>query len=100
MKKKILLIVISIIVIIVIVVFGIIKITFSNSLKFVCKSSEGSITIYYKNDKINGYTKSGRFSYDLDEQKKLAEKIGMEEYLESFEEWFSSNFQNGKCEKK
>lgn len=99
MKKKIITIS-SVIVIIIIVILGVLKLVFNGSEKLVCKSNEGSITIYYKKNKLEGYTKKGRFSYNLDEQEKIVEKIGIEKYLENFEEWFLSSFQNGKCEKK
>ena len=98
--KKVVLIVISVIVVILVIVFGVITFIFKDSEKFVCKSSEGSITIYYKNGKINGYSSVGRYSYDFDEQKKDAEQMGIEEYFEQFNVWFVENSTNGKCEKK
>ena len=49
----------------------------------------------YNNKTITGYTASG-LSYDFDEQKKLADEIGSEAYLNQFENWFKTNT-TGSC---
>ena len=72
--------------------------TFSSSDKLVCKSTEGSITISYDENTIIGYTASG-ISYDLEGQKKIAEQIGVSEYIEEFDKWFQKNT-SGSCENK
>ena len=55
----------------------------TTSKKLVCKSDEGNIKIMYNDKTITGYTASG-VSYDLDGQKKYAEQIGIEAYLDEF----------------
>lgn len=70
----------------------------ANSQKLICKSSEGSITILYDENSINGYTVVN-MSYDLDAAQEYAEQIGVEAYLDEFELWFSSNL-NGSCTRK
>ena len=62
----------------------------TTSKKLVCKSDEGNIKIMYNDKTITGYTASG-VSYDLDGQKKYAEQIGIEAYLDEFSTWFSTN---------
>ena len=75
-----------------ILIFVVISVT---SKKMVCKSDHGNITIMYNNKTITGYTASG-LSYDFDEQKKLADEIGSEAYLNQFENWFKTNT-TGSC---
>ena len=49
----------------------------------------------YNEETILGYTASG-LSYDLDGQKKYAEQIGVDSYLQEFSYWFKSNI-DGSC---
>lgn len=79
-----------------IVVLGIVSV--SNSNKFVCESSEAKITIMYNDDELLGYSASGMY-YDLDKQKELVSEVGMDAYLEAFNEWFEINA-GGTCVKK
>lgn len=58
--------------------------------KMVCKSGEGSITIMYKDGKLTGYT-AKNIEYDLEGQQKVAELMGIDAYLSSFNEWFENN---------
>ena len=81
-------------VILFIILFLIISAT---SKKLVCKSNEGNITIMYNNKTISGYTANG-LSYDLDGQKKYAEEIGIDAYIEEFSTMFS-NKTAGSCSK-
>ena len=74
------------------VAFGVIA---SKTKKMVCKSNEGDITLVYNNKTIVGYTALG-MGYDFDEQKAIAEKIGIEAYLDEFDAWFTTNT-TGKC---
>ena len=67
----------------------------NSSEKLVCKSSQGNITIMYNEETISGYTAAG-LSYDLDGQKKYAEQIGVDSYLQEFSYWFKSNT-DGSC---
>ena len=71
------------------------SITSANSDKLVCKSKKGNITIMYDDTRITGYSATG-MSYNLDEQKKVAEKIGMDNYIIQFNDWFISNT-SGSC---
>lgn len=66
--------------------------------KLECKSSEGNITIMYSEDEIVAYTANG-INYDLDKQKKVAENIGVDAYMEEFSIWFSTNT-TGTCKRK
>lgn len=81
------------------VVFGVVIFTIIsvNSKKLVCKSDEGNITIMYNKKTITGYNAKG-MSYDLDGQKDYADKIGIDAYIEEFENWFKTNT-TGTCSK-
>ncbi|MBR3161435.1 MAG: hypothetical protein IKF19_01735 [Bacilli bacterium] len=61
---------------------------FGSTKKYVCKSSMGNITIIYNKKTILGYATTGGISYDLDGQKKIAEQIGVDYYLDEFNDWF------------
>lgn len=80
---------------IVVLAVVIISIVSSNSNKLVCKSNEGNITIMYNDNEITGYTASG-MSYDLDQQKSYAKKVGVQAYLDEFSTWFETNT-TGSC---
>lgn len=92
--KKVLGIIIAIVVIVIVILF----VVSSTSKKLVCKSNEGNITLMYDDNTIKGYTASG-ITYNLDEQKKVAEQLGMDEYLNQFSDWFSTNT-TGTCTRK
>lgn len=76
------------------IIIGIVSLT---SKKMKCESSRGDITIMYNDDEITGYAASG-LSYDLDSQKSYAKSIGVDAYLDEFEEWFEDNA-GGFCER-
>lgn len=78
----------------VIIIFSIISAT---SSKLICKSDEGNITIMYNDKTITGYKANG-ISYNLDEQKGVAEQIGVDSYLDEFSTWFQNNT-TGTCSK-
>ena len=82
-----------------VVVLGVIVFSFVSltSKKLVCKSNEGNITIMYNDKTLTGYTATG-LSYDFDEQKKYAEQIGIDAYLDEFSTLFRSNT-TGSCSK-
>lgn len=82
------------IIVLVVIFFVVISAT---SKKMVCKSDEGNITLMYNDKTITGYTAKG-ITYDLDEQKKYAEQVGIDAYLSEFAEWFSNNT-SGSCNK-
>lgn len=95
--KKGLMIVGGVVVSIVVLFIIIFTIVSASSNKLVCKSNEGNITIMYNDKEITGYT-AKNMSYDLNNQKKIAKQIGIEEYLNQFSSWFSKNT-TGTCEK-
>lgn len=68
----------------------------ATSKKLVCKSAEGNITIMYNEKTITGYT-AKNITYDFDTQKKYAEQMGIDAYLNQFKSWFSTNT-TGTCE--
>ena len=72
-------------------------VTSLTSDKLVCKSKEGNITLMYNDETITGYTASN-ITYDLDGQKAIAEKIGIDSYIEQFSTWFEENT-SGTCSK-
>lgn len=80
------------IVVVALVIAGIIlfKIVDITSDKLVCTSDEGNITIMYNDKALTGY-KAKNISYDFDGQNDIAKEIGVEEYLEQFKVWFSTN---------
>ena len=95
--KKIIIIVVAIIVGIAALALAIFGIISSKTNKLVCKSKEGNITLMYDEKTIIGYTVVG-MDYDLEEQKKIAEKIGIDAYLDAFDLWFRTNT-TGTCKR-
>ena len=93
--KKILTIIGGIVVGVIVLVALLLLFVFNTSEKLVCESPEGDITIYYTEKELTGYKTNG-MSYDLDGQKKYADEIGVENYLEEFKVWFSTNT-TGSC---
>lgn len=79
---------------VIVLVFAVISVVSANSNKLVCKSNEGNITIVY-DDEIVGYIAEG-MSYDYDQQKSIAEQIGIQSYLDEFKTWFETNT-TGSC---
>lgn len=69
---------------------AIIAIVSLSSEKLKCESPKGNITIMYNDNEITGYAASN-LSYDLDAQKSYANLIGVDAYLDEFEEWFEDN---------
>lgn len=67
----------------------------SNKLK--CKSNEGNITLMYNDDTVT-YFLTNDIYYDLDNQKAMIEKIGINDYIDNFSNWFTVNT-SGKCVK-
>ncbi len=94
--KKTIIIIISCIIGLCALVGIIIGITYFTSSKLVCKSTQGNITIMYNDKAIKGYTAKG-IRYDLSGQQAIAEKIGVDAYLEQFKQWFANNT-DGTCE--
>ena len=78
-----------------VIIFVVISMT---SKKLACTSSKGDITIMYNDDKITGYTANG-MTYDMDQQQAVAELVGIDTYIDTFEEWFEENA-GGTCERK
>ena len=68
------------------------------SNKLICKSSLGNITIMYNDKELTGYKTSG-MSYQFDDQKEYAKRIGVANYIEEFKGWFVENTE-GTCEEK
>lgn len=80
---------------IVFIFFVIFKTVDNSENKLVCTAPEGNITISYSGNEITGYHASN-ITYDMDDQKKVARQIGMEEYNKQFTEWFEQNT-SGTC---
>lgn len=95
--KKVLMIIGGIVLAIAAIAAIIIGITYATSKKMICKSNEGNITLMYNDKKITGYTAQG-IKYDLDGQQKLSEQIGVDEYLNQFSNWFSTDT-TGTCKR-
>ena len=93
--KKVLMIIGGIVVGFIVLLVVVFLITSATSNKLVCESQEGKITIMYNEKTLTGYTASN-VSYDFDEQKKYAEEIGVETYIEEFSKLFSSK-STGSC---
>ena len=97
--KKILMIIGGIMVALVLIVGGIFLFNSFTYKKLACKSSDGDITIMYNDKKITGYT-AVNASYDREEQQKVVDRVGIEAYLDEFEQWFKKNTSDGTCERK
>lgn len=70
-----------------IIIFSIVS---SQSNKLVCNSKEGDITIMYNDSAITGYT-ANNISYDMEQQKEVANQIGINSYISQFKTWFETN---------
>ena len=66
-----------------------------DSKKFVCTSNEGNITLMHNESGLVGYLASG-IDYDFDTQKEYAREMGINSYLNEFNNWFMSNT-SGSC---
>lgn len=85
----------GIVVFLVVLIIAIFSLVSASSNKLVCTSNQGDITIMYDDSKIVGYTvKKAR--YDMDQQQKIAEQIGIDNYISQFKTWFETNT-TGKC---
>lgn len=68
-----------------------------NVSKMTCKSDLGDITIKYNEKTLTGYYAS-KIKYDFDGQKAIADKIGVETYLQEFDNWFADKA-GGTCQR-
>ena len=84
------------IIILTVAILAIVLLLFSSEKKLVCTAKEGSITINYDDKTIKSYAATGALTYDFDEQRGIAERIGTDEYMKEFEKWFKSNT-SGSC---
>ena len=94
--KKIMIIMI-IIILLAIIILGIIS-YYQNKMpidKMVCKSSTGNITLTFTVEELLEY-ESNKIDYNFKEQKKYAEEIGIDAYLDEYSNWFSNNT-DGQC---
>ncbi len=69
----------------------------SNSNTMVCEYSGGSVTIIYDGSSLNGFKSSGNVDFDLDDEKDIARRKGMDSYLEDYAERFSDEHFGGVC---
>lgn len=74
----------------IIIVFIIFYNILNKSEEMVCTSNEANITIKYNKNIILSYTAS-RIEYNLKDERAFAKKIGIDEYLIDYDEWFRSN---------
>lgn len=93
--KKVLMIIGGVIVAVIVIFVIIFTFVSGTSNKLICKSDKGNITIMYNDDTITGYT-AKNMEYDLDGQKEIANNIGIEKYIDQFDEWFETNI-GGTC---
>ena len=96
--KKVLTIVGAIVLGFVVLGVGIFLFVSMTSKKFVCTSPEGSITLMYNDKTITGYTANG-ITYDKDGQAAYAESVGVQTYLDEFNDWFMGAT-SGSCVRK
>lgn len=96
--KKILMIIGGIVVGLVLIGVIVFLVISATSKKLECKSSIGDITLMYSDKTVTGYAANG-IEYDLDGQQAIADRIGIEAYLDEFEEWFADNT-DGTCTRK
>jgi len=93
---KIFLIIIGILAFVAVAVFLVFYFLDKNSSKLVCESNIGNITIYYNENEITGYKTSGSITYDLSGQQEVARQIGVDLYMQQFDNWFRTNT-TGSC---
>ena len=82
------------IVALVLFIVTLIVISIMNRHEMACTSSRGNITISYDQKKVIGYV-STNVEYDYDKQREYAERIGIDQYLDEYEDWFKSNTDDG-----
>ena len=87
------------IVALVLFIVTLIVISIMNRHEMACTSSRGNITISYDQKKVIGYV-STNVEYDYDKQREYAEHIGIDQYLDEYEDWFKSNTDDGVCVRK
>lgn len=97
-SKKVAIIVSSLVGALLIGAIGIFVYFVMSAKKFECTSEKGSITIMYTEKKLVGY-KTKNYKYDLDGQQKIANEVGVEEYLNQFGTWWKTNT-GGTCTRK
>ena len=98
-SSKILIIVIivmAVIILPIIAIVGVMVFSYNHYDRLVCKSKEGNITLLYSEEGIVGYTASG-ITYDEEQGKAYAKKIGINSYIVEFNQWFIENT-TGSCE--
>lgn len=93
---KIFLIIIGILALVAVAVFLVFYFLDKNSNKLVCESNIGNITIYYNENEITGYKASGSITYDLSGQQEVARQLGVDLYMQQFDNWFKTNT-TGSC---
>ena len=94
--KKILTVILAIITVVLVCINIPYIMTAITSDKLTCKSKEGNITLIY-NDTVE-YFFTDNIYYNLDNQKAMIEKVGINNYIDYFSNWFNSNT-SGKCVK-
>lgn len=94
-SKKVIIFTLVIIILLVGVVYVINLLNKSNRSSIVCTSNEGNITLYYNDKKIIKY-EVDNIAFNLSKQNEAAEKLGMDEYIKQFNEWFTSST-SGSC---
>lgn len=73
----------------ILILFCVIVFKYKNSNEMVCQSDYSSITITYDQWGLIGYS-TEHFSYDFSKEQKTAKKIGIDDYLLTFQESFES----------
>ena len=82
---------------IVLVIVGLFILFSFGQYKLVCESREGNITLTYSDEAIIGYT-AKNITYDLEGQKAIARRVGIDQYMIDFTDWFENNT-SGSCRK-
>ncbi len=74
--------------IITIILYGLVSYKISlHYYELECQSNEGHITLIYNKSKITGYT-AGKINYNLSQQQVVAKKMGIDNYISQFIDWF------------
>jgi|GEM_PF-3684986 len=95
--KKICMIVGGIVLVAVILVVAAFSFMNATSKKIKCSTSNSSITLYYNDESLVGY-EVVNMEFDLDYAKNIVNTVGIDEYIDQFEEVLEDDY-SGVCER-
>ena len=62
-----------------------------------CEYSGGAVTIYHSDYELKGYSAVGKVNFDYDDAKLRVKRIGVDAFLEEYEDEFEGKYSGGFC---